>query len=108
MAFKHLNTTVIDNNLKLSNYRVNTVVISTNTTATTGTNYVATTALTLTLPASPVIGDVVGFQNSSSGSCVIARNSQPIMSISEDMTIDVLHVALSLQYTDATRGWVFI
>jgi len=108
MAIKISNTTVIDDSRKLVNHRLTTSVITENTTAVTGTNYIATASLTLTLPASPAAGDVVGFQNSSNTStCVIARNGSNIMSLAEDLTIDSLNHALVLQYVDATRGWVF-
>jgi hypothetical protein len=108
MAIKISNTTVIDDSRKLVNYRLTTSEISANTTAVTGTNYVATASLTLTLPSVPVTGDVVGFQNSSNTTtCVIAGNGSNIMSLDEDLTIDALNHALVLQYVDVSRGWVF-
>lgn len=82
-------------------------VISTNTAAVAGVNYVLTASLTLTLPASPVAGDRVGVQNSSgTTTAVIARNGSNIMSLAEDMTIDRTNVGITLMYADATRGWV--
>jgi hypothetical protein len=108
MAIKISGTTVIDNSRKFANYRLTNSVISTNTSAVTGTNYIFTSSLTLTLPSSPTAGDVVGFQNSSgTTTCVIARNGSNIMSLAEDLTVDSLNHAFSLQYTDATRGWTF-
>lgn len=108
MAIKISNTTVIDDSRKLVNHRLTTSVISTNTTAVTGSNYIATASLTLTLPATPTVGDVVGFQNSSNTTtCVIGRNGTNIMSLAENMTVDQLNHAFVLQYVDATRGWVF-
>ena len=109
MAIKITNTTVIDDSRRLANYRLTTSVISASTTAITGTNYIATASLTLTLPASPTIGDVVGFQNSSNTTtCVISRNGTNIMSLAENMTVNQLNHAFMLQYVDATRGWVFV
>ena len=84
-----------------------TEVISTNTTAVSGRDYVATASLTLLLPASPSAGDSVGFQNSSgTTTVVIARNGSNIMSLAEDLTVDQLHVGFTLNYADATRGWI--
>lgn len=84
-------------------------VISTNTTAVPGRNYVLTASLTLTLPASPTAGDRVGVQNSSgTTTCVIARNGSNIMSLAENMTLDFLNTSITLMYADATRGWVLV
>lgn len=83
-------------------------VISGNTAAVAGIRYVLTASLTLTLPASPVAGDFVSVQNSSgTTTATIARNGNNIMSLAEDMTIDVTSAAITLMYADATRGWVF-
>ncbi len=83
-------------------------IISTNTTASAGTMYVLTASLTLTLPASPTIGNTVNIANRSGvATCVVGRNAQPIMSLAEDMTLDIAE-SLTLVYTDATRGWVLL
>jgi hypothetical protein len=84
-------------------------VISTNTTATASTVYVLTASLTLTLPASPAVGAWVRVSNrSGTTTCVIARNSRPIMSLAENLTVDVIDAGFTLSYADATRGWVII
>lgn len=86
---------------------VSTETISGNTAAVAGRNYVLTAALTLTLPATPATGESVGVQNSSGlTTCVVARNGNNIMSLAEDMTIDVTNAGITLMYADATRGWV--
>lgn len=83
-------------------------VVGVSTAANKFTLYVLTASLTLTLPASPVVGDWVTVQNSSGlGTCVIGRNTKNIMSLAEDMVIDARSVSLTLVYADATRGWVF-
>lgn len=83
--------------------------IGTNTTAIPGRNYVLTASLTLTLPASPTAGDVVGIQNSSgTTTAVVARNGTNIMSLAEDMTFDRTNVGITMMYADATRGWVIL
>lgn len=82
--------------------------ISTNTTAVHGSTYVLTASLTLTLPSSPSAGDWVAVQDSSgTGTCVIARGGQKIMSLAEDLTLDYLNTSFRLVFADSTRGWVF-
>lgn len=84
-------------------------IIGASTNAVVGRNYVLTASLTLTLPASPVAGDRVGVQNSSGTTTVtIARNGSNIMSLAEDMTLDLVSAGITLMYSDATRGWVLV
>ena len=82
-------------------------VISTNTAATSGTYYLITATLTLTLPSSPSAGQYVAFSNiSGTTTPVIARNSSNIMALAEDLTLDSAQARGTLVYTDATNGWV--
>lgn len=84
-------------------------VISTNTTAVSGTTYVLTASLVLTLPASPVSGDWVAVQNSSgTATATILRNGKNIMSTADNITVDVDSPGFRLVYTDATRGWLLV
>jgi hypothetical protein len=84
-----------------------TIVISTDTTAIAGTTYVITGSCTLTLPASPSIGQWVRISNVSNTSTItIARNSLNIMGLAEDLLIDSKYAALTLLYSNATYGWV--
>jgi hypothetical protein len=39
---------------------------------------------------------------------VVGRNGQPIMSLAQDMTIDIGNVSVTLEYVDATFGWRII
>ena len=88
-------------------YRGTVSVIGTNTTAVASRTYVLTASLVLTLPASPTAGDWVEVQNSSGTlTASIGRNGSNIMSLAEDMTINVANAAFRLVYADATRGWV--
>jgi hypothetical protein len=83
--------------------------ISSNTSATSSTLYVLTASLTLTLPSSPTVGDLIGVSNlSNTLTCVIARNGEKIMNLSEDMTLDVEEAGFTLVYSGATYGWVII
>jgi hypothetical protein len=83
------------------------ISIATSTNATANNLYIFTANLTLTLPASPTIGDRIGISNRSDVlTCVIARNGKNIAGIAEDMTVDVLNIGFELVYANTTQGWV--
>jgi hypothetical protein len=87
----------------------NVQVIGTNTTAVASRIYVLTASLTLTLPASPSAGNTVAVSNMSGVlTAVIGRNSQPIMALAEDLTVNLDGAGFTLVYADATRGWVLL
>lgn len=87
---------------------------------TTNTNYSASNndhlfvdtsagSVTITLPASPNIGDNITF-NDYAGSCdvnplVFDRNGNLIMGLAEDLIIDVRHASNSLIYSGSSQGW---
>ena len=84
-------------------------------TAVSGEGYFCDTAavgaFTLTLPASPSAGDIVGFKdyngNFASANLTIGRNSQPINGGSDsNVTISTSGTSVLLVYVDATQGWV--
>jgi hypothetical protein len=107
MAIKVSGINVIDDNRRLANTRLTTSYISANTTAVTGTVYIANTSLVLTLPASPTAGDQVGFNNQSTiTTSTIARNSSRINALAEDMTVDVAYSSFNLVYVDSVQGWI--
>lgn len=84
-------------------------VISGNTTAVSGAFYVLIASLTLTLPPTPVAGDVVHVSNrSGTTTCVIDRNGSNLMGLAENMNLDASDQPFSLAYADASRGWVLI
>lgn len=60
---------------------------------------------TITLPASPAAGNSVKIGVLNFTNTVIARNSQNIMSLAENMTIDAADSVVTLTFIDATRGW---
>ena len=86
---------------------LNPIVISGNTTAVAGNAYYLDSAgITLTLPASPSSGDVVGISEiAGDTTSVIARNGSKIMSLDSDMTIDTAYAKTTLTYTGASVGW---
>jgi hypothetical protein len=86
-----------------------TNVVTSNTTASANNHYYLNGAtLTLTLPASPSVGDEVRLSEVAGNTdCVVARNGSNIMGDASDLTIDSAYLVLSLRYVDATIGWAF-
>jgi len=64
----------------------------------------ASTAFSVTLPASPSAGDTVIFKNVGAALVTINRNSEDIDSVAEDGTLPEGN-AVQLVYVDATIGW---
>ena len=86
-----------------------TNVVTTNTTASANNHYYLNAAtVTLTLPASPSVGDEVRISEVAGNTdCIIARNGSNIMSAADDITIDSAYAVIYLRYVDATIGWAF-
>ena len=89
------------------------VLISTNTVALPNRTYwVNTTAgvVTLTLPASPVIGDFIKITDLAgtfgTNNCTVARNGNNIMRVADDMTISTNGASIRMVYYDTARGWL--
>jgi hypothetical protein len=89
------------------------VLQSANTTATSGSRYFVDTtssARTITLPASPSRGDWVQFVDYggtfNARALTVARNSQNIMGIADNMTVSTQGAAFTLVFSgNATYGW---
>jgi hypothetical protein len=94
----------------ISDIKYNVDVISTNTNAVGhGYLYVFTASLTLTLPASPEVGDSIKISNrSGTTTCVLGRNGNNIMGSASDLTLDTASASFELIYSGATQGWVII
>ena len=110
MAIQISGTNVIDNDKNLVNAgRIYTTVSNNQTTSKTLGNRefvsVVGAGLTMTLPASPAAGNEVAIQVGAFTDTIIDRNSQNIMGLAENMTIDVENRTVNLVFTDATRGW---
>ena len=75
-------------------------------------NQVNTTsgAITMTLPASPSLGDtctVIDYAGTAdTNNITIGRNSQPIMGTAEDLTVAVERAEFTVVYVDSTHGWL--
>lgn len=84
-------------------------VITSSTTAIKDRHYYLNGAgITLTLPASPNVGDEVHVSEVAGNlNCVIGRNGSNIMSVAENLTIDSAYAVIHLRYVNATIGWAF-
>jgi hypothetical protein len=87
------------------------VITASETVATDAYLMVNTTsgAVTLTLPASPADGDVVGVSDGlgtfGTNNCTIARNGNTIMNVAEDMTISTNNSSILLTYVSGLTDW---
>jgi hypothetical protein len=68
-------------------------------------------AVTVTLPASPAVGNEVHFidsgNNLASNNLTIARNGSNILGSASDLTVSTNGSAFTLVYVNATRGWIY-
>jgi hypothetical protein len=86
---------------------ITTAVTSASVTATANTHvYVSAAGRTITLPASPTIGQRVLVTVGNFTNTVVARNGSKIMSSASDFTMDAAYLSIQFIYTDATQGWV--
>ncbi len=87
--------------------------VSSNITMQANYNYFVdtTAARTLTLPASPALGDTIAIYDASgtaaTNNITVARNGNLINGLTEDAIVDVNQAVSLLVYTGATLGWKF-
>jgi len=88
-------------------------VKTSNFTAVAGEGYFINTTsgtITMTLPASPSLGDFVTFVDYAgtfdTNNLTIGRNSENIQGSAADLTVSVERAANTLVYTDGTQGWL--
>jgi len=85
---------------------ITSVVTSSNITATVNTHvYVDTASRTITLPASPSIGQRVLITVGNFTDTVVGRNGSNIMSSASNMTLDKAYLSIQFIYTNSTVGW---
>ena len=85
---------------------ITSVVTSASITATVNTHvYVDTAGRTITLPASPTIGQRVLITVGNFTNIVVGRNGSNIMSSGTDMTLDKEYLSIQFIYTNSTVGW---
>ena len=84
-----------------------------NYTASAGEGIFANTtssSFTVTLPASPSIGDEVSIKDYAgtfdTNNLTVGRNSQPIEGVAADLTVSVERAGFTLAYSDGTQGWL--
>ena len=86
---------------------ITSVVTSSSITATVNTHvYVSAAGRTITLPASPTIGQRVLVTVGNFTNTVVGRNGSKIMSLTANMTLDKAYLSIEFIFTDATQGWV--
>ena len=85
-----------------------------NYTASAGQGVFANTtssAFTVTLPASPDLGDEVSIVDYAgtfdSNALTVGRNSSKIFGADEDLVVSTERAAFTLVFTDSTQGWLF-
>ena len=71
----------------------------------------SSTAVTITLPASPAVGNEVHFIDSklsfNSNNLIINRNSEPINGATSNLTVSENGESFTLVYANSTKGWIF-
>jgi hypothetical protein len=89
------------------------ILITTSSAAVSNRSYWVNTtagAITLTLPATPVIGDFVKITDLAgtfgTNACTVARNGQNIMRTADDMTVNTNGASIRMVFYDTARGWL--
>jgi len=86
---------------------ITSVVTATSLTAAVNTHiYVSAATQTITLPASPSLGQRVLITVGNFVDTVVGRNGSNIMSLAEDLTMDTAYLSIQFIYTDSTGGWI--
>jgi hypothetical protein len=111
-------TTVVNNGSQTGFGRTGTVDWDTTAktasfTAVSGNGYFVNTTsgtITLTLPASPSAGDIVGVndyaRNFATNNLTVARNGSNIQGVATDATVATNGQSTMFVYVDATKGWI--
>lgn len=72
--------------------------------------FVTQGAITITLPFGPTLGSTVQIKDATGAAgttnFTIARNTERIEGLQEDLTVNVNSASMTLVYVNATRGWV--
>ena len=84
-----------------------TVATAVSLTATVNTHvYVSAATQTITLPATPTIGQRVMITVGNFVDTVVARNGSNIMASATDLTMDAAYLSIQFIYVDITQGWI--
>ena len=72
--------------------------------------FVGTGGITVTLPFSPTLGYTVQIKDATGAAATtnftVARNTEKIEGLAEDLIVNVNSAVMTLVYVNATRGWV--
>lgn len=81
--------------------------IAVNTPASAGIHYIFTASCTLTLPANPTVGDLIGINNESGTlTCQIDPNGKKVRGYTGIIVVNSFMAAALLKYSGANFGWI--
>jgi len=111
VQYTTLQSTVSALQTSLSTVPLSWRITTTNTTALNNERiFVNQGGITVTLPFSPTLGYTVQLMDmtlaSATTNWTIARNTEKIQGLAEDLIVNVNGAKITLVYTDAVKGWV--
>ena len=111
VQYTTLQSTVSALQTSLSTVPLSWRLATTNTTALNNERiFVGTGAITVTLPFSPTMGYTVQIKDATGAAATtnftVARNTEKIEGLAEDLIVNVNSASMILVYVNATRGWV--
>jgi len=78
-----------------------------NFTAAANTSYLLQGTLTIALPVTPSLNDIVEFVTiDGSVGTTLSQNGNVIMGVAQDLVMDAANVSVKLQFSNATYGWI--
>ena len=111
VQYTTLQSTVSALQTSLSTVPLSWQIATTNTTALNNERiFVGTGGITVTLPFSPTLGYTVQIKDATGAAATtnftVARNTEKIEGLAEDLIVNVNSAVMTLVYVNATRGWV--
>ena len=111
VQYTTLQSTVSALQTSLSTVPLSWRIASTNTTALNNERiFVGIGGITVTLPFSPTLGYTVQIKDATGAAATtnftVARNTEKIEGLAEDLIVNVNSAVMTLVYVNATRGWV--
>jgi hypothetical protein len=111
VQYTTLQSTVSALQTSLSTVPLSWRIATTNTTALNNERiFVNTGGITVTLPFSPTLGYTVQIKDATGAAATtnftVARNTEKIEGLAEDLVVNVNSAVMTLVYVNATKGWV--
>ena len=111
VQYTTLQSTVSALQTSLSTVPLSWRIATVNTTALNNERiFVGTGGITVTLPFSPTLGYTVQIKDATGAAATtnftVARNTEKIEGLAEDLIVNVNAAVMTLVYVNATRGWV--